>query len=684
MNSRDIRTLKGVISELQRYLEHHIERDQSFLLTLRTNRFLEREVNRLDVNLRVVHEKMRNELREAAGIVERLEDNQDSHDEMFELARRAIHGAQTMERHIMNPGGFFIRSGMKSEGDHLDRFYHRIRKQGFGTDILNRIKEHQQYLRNFFSDRRIMEIQSYEAKIQRKDPSSFLGAIKEHITFNRPKIEERIRVGKGTVLLRIHFDKRLDEKRIEQMINDYADGIYGVMERYWKEHFSRKADIFRSRIQKKMDLMQKRGARGVEKDMLRKLRDVCVDILARNQDLILTPTFTYQLEVSYLQDGILACCKAASMIDHYLLGINIDDIITHYLICEDFDESIPDEVHRIMKQHAIRKHAMNDRTRRAQSRMQEMGNETPPAASQQGQSIRGILAHETQHAFDRGYLERYRRITPLLTYMIHHAGVDRDHKSLELGTGHMDIASFYLACRREAPTVFRELVPDSINPEETTYQHLEPLSIKGYQYTMRYVNELFRAISRRKRQPSSLTRLEYSIAHLINLTIFIADCSRNGKDLVFIDQEGMQKIHKIFPEASHILEGYSNIGEPEQGSTDWFFIEALRHGGEGMRKVLRENAIPWYHIPDFKRLIRNDRPIYIFRDHVDIMRKTLDRIEHSYEVTYFDMYERSSQGLGIPDRDRLLPFKGIKRVLRSLSEENKNTIRQTAREIGNH
>ena len=235
-------------------------------------------------------------------------------------------------------------------------------------------------------------------------------------------------------------------------------------------------------------------------------------------------------------------------------------------------------------------------------------------------------------------------------------------------------------CRQEAPPQFREfLVNHEAELEKNkAYSLINPIFTLGNRNLIQEVNEVIMGLMNKSKSEEIISKrhyefggLGYPLSHFMNMVIFFADCKRNNVNLTILDTNSLNKLIMIFPDATQILTGHTKIKEFPEGTPEWFLLNSIKEGTTNQfLEILRTNKIPRYSLNDIPQLIHHNIPFYIFRPSVDAMKVTLRKIQHSDEVTYFDLYTKSCDLLKIPESDRLLSIRRIKGFIEHVYRAN--------------
>ena len=228
------------------------------------------------------------------------------------------------------------------------------------------------------------------------------------------------------------------------------------------------------------------------------------------------------------------------------------------------------------------------------------------------------------------------------------------------------------------PPQFREFIVrhEALAEKDQAYSLINPFPAKFNRKLFQEINSYIRWLvsfpPHRELKPAvefNLKALEYLVGHMINMTIFCADCKLKKVDLVMLDDNAMYKLAALFPKANSILHGFSGVQDIPPGSPEWFLIDSLRRGtGEYFINILKKNKIPRYGVDDFARLVHHNIPFYMFRPPFSVMKETLSKIEKSNEITYYQMYARACDVLGI--QDRVISPHQIREVAEKLYQAN--------------
>jgi prepilin-type processing-associated H-X9-DG protein len=678
MDLRDIKTLKGIINELQGYLERHIEADNELFSKLKDLVFLRKDATELEQKFDKIHKTIKADLEKAFAMAQESE----KRIQEGKLSAREINlifpYLLSYERLLyQSKKGLIIQFGLKSEYDLLSDFLHETEKKGFDKTVLELIKAHISYYHEMSINERMVTVQRMKERLSEKVKTHFK-IKRKMIIFNRPEINDIIAIGHARVHLNIYFDKDLTDKDIGESLENYINALSASAESYLAQNHNPEIARISFIIEQKARHLADRNLKDIEELWLHQLKIMFTDILSKNQDLIITPSFQYQVRIKK-NEGNIAYCDGHSRIDHYLFGLEIGTLICSYLICDNFYEAIPKSIFSslqglVARQIADVKGSVAKFYGPISMTLQRMEQAIQYYRTL---SLYSIYAHETEHAIDRKYLFKLDKLRPLLEHMIMKSEFYKEHETLNLGSGLLNLMIFYLSCRQEAPTQIREFI---VNHEDNigknrAYSLINPIPALAGKNLIQDMNNIIKKLE--NNSDIDVSGFEYGFSHLINMTIFFADCLKNKIDLVMLDNKSMSKLTSIFPKAAPMMNGFSRMNNIGEGTPEWFLLKSVREGTDNQFiEILKRNNIPRFSIGKIHLLIHNNIEFYVFRPPVSVMKTTLAKIQKSDEVTYFDMYENACNTLKIPESDRLLSVKRIKDLAEKLSEANDILIKR--------
>ena len=685
MDLRDIKTLKGIISRLDMFLTLHIRQDEQFFAELRKNTFMKGHVDWIESRFSRIHEHIRSDLSKAAKMADESERRiREGKLSAREINRIFPHILSFRQLVYFDRKAFPIRFGKKTEAEYIKELYNNVHQQGFGKDTRDTIKGWQLARQQFYQSQQFAELDTLILKLSEKVKGHFK-LKRSMIPLRRPRLQEDARIGAKTCHMDIFFANDLSDASIKTTLETIFEGFYNriIVPNHGSTHPL--LGKIHSNMRRRMKDMQGGDLRTVQKRWLSDLRDVMTRIFRENSDLILTPRFRCQVRITDDRRGSFFC-DSRSLITHYLFGIGITTLVVYYLIGDDFYETFPlginDELLQTIRKPEI--HSGEERQERKALPDPLDGHITNILANMgrhRINSLYGAMLHEAEHAFDSTYITRAARASPVIMHLLTQIGIQKDDMLTGWNSGMMWVAQFFINCRKEAPPMFRELlVPYGEKKEDNDLHELvAPISLDGINASIRALNHIIRELekdpdrkyvdrrlivpSRRitPHRPVSLDGLHYHFAHIMNLTIFLADCAKKGIEPVLLDRNAQQLVCKRFPDTAALLSGYSGTKEVPQGSPDAFLIQKLREGDtQAMERIFRTNGISSYHLKDIPRLIQQGIDIHIYRPHKKIMRETLRKIEGSYETGYIDLYTGACETLRIPDAYRMLSFRNIR------------------------
>lgn len=681
MNLRDIKTLRGIVGELKKYLDLHIEEDKKFISQIKKYKFLGDSITNLELRFDKIHKTIRKDLEKAYALSMESEKLIQQGKPSAKEINKIFPYLLSFDKLIFHSKKMFqIKFGLKSEYDYLTEFLDETEKKGFDQNLLNLIKARIMSLHKASSDERFMQIQMLKAKLSDK-VISYFKVKRGLINFNRPKIREVIHIGSARVYLEIYFDKDLTDKQIGNLLESYINILSNELEASLRKNPSPVLAKIKSRVEQKARLLEDKNLKTIEELWLYQLKNMFVEILSKNQDLILTPSFRYQVMIKK-DMGLTAFCDGNSRIDHYLFGIEISTLMIYYLISENFYEAFPASLFFQLKGTVSKKIAQDtkmaaynyDAITISLSRIYQV------TQNYRTFSLYSVYSHETEHAFDKKYLFKLNRLRPLLNNLIMESGFYKDHKTLNLSSGLLALSGFYLTCRQEAPTQFREFI---VNHEAQLQQNefyslINPIPALGSRNILQDMNNIIKELENKSKSEKiiisgnyDITGLGYQFSHFMNMIIFFADCKAKNVDLVILDRNSLNKLLAIFPDSAPILTGHTGMKNIQEGTPEWFLLNSVKQGTNNQFiEILKRNNIPRLSLNDIPALLHNNIPFYIFRPSVNIMKLTLEKIQKSNEITYFEMYEKACNILNIPEADKLLSVNRVREFAEKLYQAN--------------
>jgi len=575
---------------------------------------------------------------------------------------------------------FKIKFGLKSEFDLLTEFLNKTQDQGFDTNILNLIKRRLMSLEKASFNQRFAQIGILKHLLSEK-VKGYFKVKRKLVDFNRPKINEVVKIGSSKVFLEIFFDKDISNKEIANLLESHLNIMSITLDKTLRQSLDRVLAGIKQRIDTKARFLQNKNLTTIQKIWLDELKDMLIAMLKQNRDLMLTPNFRYQVKITKNTGGG-AMCMGLSRVDHYLLGLNISTLIIFYLTCENFYHSIPaalfawfaakipEKIEQTKKMPGFNYYAVD----KALNRIQEM------TQSYRTWSLYSTFCHETEHAFDRKFLSKLAQLQPLLTHLIRESGFYKNHKTLNLSPGLMALCGFFRICRTEAPSQFREFIVNHKNNvrQNEFYSLVNPIPALGSRNLVQDMNKVLRECENESKSDERILHKGYDIegfgyafSHFMNMIIFLADCKKRNLKLVMLESHALNKMFTLFREAMPILTGHTGINKIKQGSPEWFLLHSVIRGTNNQfAEILRRNNIGILTLADIPSVLQQNVPFHIFKPPVRIMKITLRKIQKSDEITYFRMYEQACNILGIPENERLLSIEKFKEFAEKLYQAN--------------
>jgi RecG-like helicase len=108
------------------------------------------------------------------------------------------------------------------------------------------------------------------------------------------------------------------------------------------------------------------------------------------------------------------------------------------------------------------------------------------------------------------------------------------------------------------------------------------------------------------------------------------------------------------PNALGFFMGYShNI--LDKTKEEYSIIEELNVGKKDkFMEYLYKKRIRAYWLEDLQEFITKEKQVYIIRPPIDLMRQTMQKIQRTTELTYFEFYIKSCDLLGLSETVRVL------------------------------
>lgn len=684
MNLRDIKLAQGALQELYGYLRLNTQKNKVFLSQLKEHRFTPKLIAKSEAQFNRIHRTIKKDLEIGYALaIESEELIKEGNNPAKEL-NKIIPYLVSFDKSIFDSKkGHKIRFGLKSECDYLTELLEKAEEEGFGEDVLNLIKNRVTSVHKLAEDQRFKEIKDLRSKLVYKS-SDYFKLKFNWIDFNRPKINEVLTIGSSTVYLEIYFDKDLTNKDIKKLLKNHIFLLSKCLDISLDKNPENSVFVkMKSRIEQKAKEINNQNIKVIEEIWLQQLKQMFIDILEKNPDLILTPSFRYQVKITTDQHNLTAFCDHQTRIDHYLFGLEISTLVIMYLVGENFYEGFPASLFNQLKGTTAQRKMISpqeniipnaDQIDRSLSKIYQA------TQNYRTFSLYNVYNHETEHAFDRKYLFKANKLRSLVNYLIVSSSFYKNHKTTNLGPELLALADFYFMCRQEAPPQFREfLVNHEAELEKNkAYSLINPIFTLGNRNLIQEVNEVIMGLMNKSKSEEIISKrhyefggLGYPLSHFMNMVIFFADCKRNNVNLTILDTNSLNKLIMIFPDATQILTGHTKIKEFPEGTPEWFLLNSIKEGTTNQfLEILRTNKIPRYSLNDIPQLIHHNIPFYIFRPSVDAMKVTLRKIQHSDEVTYFDLYTKSCDLLKIPESDRLLSIRRIKGFIEHVYRAN--------------
>jgi hypothetical protein len=669
VNSRDIITIKGIIQRLLDVFEnHHIMMDLKF--TKKLERTLSKnEWVKLAIHINKIHKKVKKDLNKGFVLCEiaeaKIKKGRDPAKEMGKILPyinsfyQDLFGSNKDKK---------IKFGPKSENDYLLDLLYSLEKNSDSYVLIKQWIAASAQMTQGIGQTKINELFD-------KLKGKVIGQAKFKrglISLNSPKLQETVEIDKlHKIHIEIFFDKDVRPGMVKELLEDALNIISQNMDQY--------PNRLKLRLEKRRKELEKITVSDLQKIWIEQLKKLVVEIFKNNKDLLLTPVIKYQIRIGPPKGGN-AYCDSRSLIDNYLIGIEISLLITAYLLLDNFFESAPLDnllalANTFTSNKTIIPKSVNiDSKDVLTARLSAIAKQARPYRTL---SLFLILTHETEHAFDREYLFKQNKVITILNYILKKFAFYKYHKTANVGIELMELASFYFTCRQEATAQFREFIAKS---EANKYHVVNPIPAVITDSFNKLLNEVLTEISNRPKELVSpggygYSGFGYMFGFMMALIIFLADCLKKNVKLIIVEDSGAVKLVKVFPKLARLFQGYSSLEKIKEGSPEWMFLQALGSGTDNrLLDILRRNKIHVERIQNVGKMLERNIPFYFFRPPMKIMLSTLKKIEKTDETTFFDLYEKSCNILGI--KDRLMSPRGLNSFTENLFKAKQLLVKE--------
>ncbi len=676
MGVQDILTIRGILQRQLQFLEQHILEDREFITQLKAVAFLPPYAKRIKEQAEAIHQKIKNDLVLGITLSHKSEEKVKSGRISGQEIAKLFPYVRSFYQHLTWPRqDSILPFRNKSEVEFLTEIVSEMEKAGINENSLMIIRKRISKLESYGVDKQYRAIYGFEFNLEKKVVGAF-HAKKGLISLFRPSIKEAIPIDEDhSVYLDIFFDLKLSRKIVASLLEDYINIMRRVIDFNVKSGSADIINRFKTSLEKRVVELEKKSVTTLEEEWLQELKQAVISLFQQNPSLFLTSRIHYQLKIMHDEHNPgNAYCDHRSLIDHYMVGLDVSGIILFYLFGKDFFQEITSDIFNwlsstipLVKNNKVIFPVTTPGY--ADSLQIAMGRLRDGMSPYRTHSIYTILAHETEHAFDRNYLFRQNRLWNVINYLIRSANLERIHNTVNVGAELQALGSFYLFCRSEAVTQLKEMIVRGRNG----YKILAPLRVLKGKNILEFLEAILRELQRRYKEQNvvsdnfNISGFGYAFGHMMSLTIFLADCKKKSVKLIILDEFSMEKLKSKFPRAVPALGGYSDYITVEEGTPEWFLLESLREGtDERLREILKQNRIKTRSINDVDKLIDHNIPFYIFKPSIAIMGETLRKIEKCDDIMFFDLYQRSCDILGI--KSTVLNPKAIQEFAEKLYE----------------
>ncbi|MBU0666120.1 MAG: hypothetical protein KKC26_02040 [Nanoarchaeota archaeon] len=556
--------------------------------------------------------------------------------------------------------------------DSISVFRNKAEKMKTSKEVIKLVDEFYFHFRHLRSERELDSIlklfYSYSDKIKHyfKMKHSIVGLSK------LPFLRESIKIdGKHTVHLNISFSKDLNPEGLDHFIKSSFNFYEAKLEHTLEKEKNTLISNLLLKLQTKKQFYEANGLDKFLNSWLLKLKDLLIRVFRDNISLMLTPSLSCNL-IIISEMGGYAFCSGKTLIDYYILEIEIGTILTFDVFCRDFYESTPSEVFAFL--HNNRKAGLFTSSAFSTQNINKIfGSLSSNFEPVRTWSLYSIAAHELSHAFDSDYLFKINRLMPFIHNLIQQDKFYEKHHSLNISNQIISFSEFFVKCRIETIPQFEEFIVKTRDSSQTSrYCFVSPILYAGQIDVLKKFNDTISSIENNPLENSnysfhSLSSLAYGVGFVMALTIFLADCKRKKVDLLIIDNHDFVIIQKAFPKAFYVLRGFSDESLINEGSPDWFLLQSLKKQDViFLRQFLQRHNLKQKSLSDIPSLIESNMQFYIFRPPLDIMMNTFAKLKKTNEIQFFEMYQKACDFLGL--KNQFVTLKGISGLFEKFSD----------------
>ncbi len=653
MDSRDAKTLKGLVSEYIKAYQENLALDEKLVSDLRTYLVISSERERLQKNLQEVNGAIYAALTEAwesALPCEQLIIQKKPIGHKISQALASLDTADTLirrQRRKNTPG-----IGPNGLVGYLVEFLEEIEKKAdpHAIDLVKarilRILDRAQSRANDLAILKHKLTVRVSAPIRLK-----LGLL----SIRKPKIRHTFTVDGSAVYLDIFFDNHLTNRGMQQRIENLFSRILDLVDSIDVHATNPYVIKLRMLMHRKLHQFREMSLQELGAFWLNQLKELFVTLITKNKDLIQTRSVRIQLKVMD-NTGHIAYCRGETTLDHYLLVLDLSALIVYSLVTETFHDEISQQALGWFRGSLLHANpVITPKTQFASDPLYiffyNLLQDSVPYGSV---SLYNTFAHELQHAIDRKNIDRMNKISMLFIELMQESRFYENHRSLNLGSELISLMEFIDHCRTEAPTQLREFIVKG----KSDFSSMTPIPLDLKRDLIDRTNFLISNLGARhddrsmiRREFISIQKLTYSVSHGMNMCILLSDFHQRSQDAIILTAENMQKLGNRFP-MFHQLIGAPLLTQPAAASTpEWLLARAMQQGNTlYIKKALVDNNIMPVTAEQVTDFVHKNSTLFLFRPSSTTMQTTLAKIEASSAITYYQMYQKACDVLKMKDR----------------------------------
>jgi hypothetical protein len=419
------------------------------------------------------------------------------------------------------------------------------------------------------------------------------GLLPHHI----PRLNETWNLGKNIVHIRLGYSIMCSEHRVKERVHQLTRKDMDDPTR---------EEILPDR------LADSKNTGSLLQKLLDMVRDALNQILLHDTRILLTSRTCIHVIINH-EAGYNGQASPQSTPDHYIVNLNLDTVLKHFLYTSSPSENLP---HTAIFNGEYTYRAL---------------------------SLTDMISHELQHCADQ-WGANVHAVAALAKQLI----ADAPPEDAFLTKATLNIAYVYIQARLESLAQFRE----HMNRTSEGFTNILPLMLSGTAAVIAEVN----AALQRVNENSDEDRIPdgYLMGHIISSTILLADCQRNRVEATIMKKPDFDALVKRYPSTAPLAMNRHPL-EPPQGTIAAELIAAMRTGNApALQAALAHEGMQHYGINDVAHLLSQDTPLVLFLPPYAQLSSTLQHIALTDELSFTAEYKKACDMLGIKSRIKTL------------------------------